>query len=465
MAGIVSYGAYIPKLRLERRHIAESWGTRGAPGEIAVGNFDEDSVTMAVEAGRDCVQDDPEGVGGLYFASTSAPYDEKSCSTLVASVLDLPGDALTADFGTTLSAGMSALIAAVGAVDDDLAESVLVTAAECRVPEPGTSDEQTLGDGAGAVLVGKEDPVARIEGIYTHYEEIMGSWRTADDHRVRDYNPRFFASKGYIPSMGAALKEAAREFGVTLEEVGRVAYSAPDFRSHGQVAKALKLDKEKVQDAMFGAVGGCGCAQPLMMLAAALEGAAPGDRILLAGSGDAYQVVLLEVTEKIKDLAARRGIAGHLESKQQLESYAKFLRYKELLDVEPMKNNSSPIQMWRDRKAVYPLYGKRCLECDTVYFPPRRVCPNCRAYDRNEDVKLEKRGRLFNFLDDHLYQSVETPTTLTITDLEGGGRIYAQMTDREVGEVELDMDVELVFRRIHDGASFHNYFWKTRPVR
>jgi uncharacterized OB-fold protein len=57
------------------------------------------------------------------------------------------------------------------------------------------------------------------------------------------------------------------------------------------------------------------------------------------------------------------------------------------------------------------------------------------------------------------------PTTLCIVDLEGGGRIFLQMTDREVDEVCLDMDVELTFRIIQDGKDFYSYFWKCRPVR
>lgn len=467
MAGVVAYGAYIPWLRLERKLIAQSWGIPGAPGEIAVGNFDEDSVTMAVAAGRDCLLDEPAGVGGLYFASTSAPYREKACSTLVATVLDLAGDAVTTDFGNSLSAGMGALVAAVGAVNDRIAPSVLVAAAECRVPEPRTADEQTLGDGAGAVLVGNENVIAEIKGIYTHYDEILGSWRNADDRRLREGNSRFFTSKGYTPSMAAALKGASEKFGVTADDLSKVVFAAPDFRSHQGIAKMMKLKPEegKAQDALFAFVGGCGCAQPLMMLASALEEAKPGDTILLAGAGDSYTVLLLEVTDAIADLPRRRGIKGHLATKRNMDSYAKFLSYKQLLEMEPAENISSSIQMWRDRKAVYPLYGKKCNSCETVYFPPKRVCPNCRAYDDNADIKLEKSGKLFNFIDDNLYPSEDPPTTLTISDLDGGGRIFLQMTDREVGEVEIDMDVELVFRKIHDGGQFHNYYWKTRPVR
>ena len=45
MVGIISYGAYLPLWRLSRDAI-----TRGAPGEKAVCNFDEDSITMAEPA-------------------------------------------------------------------------------------------------------------------------------------------------------------------------------------------------------------------------------------------------------------------------------------------------------------------------------------------------------------------------------------------------------------------------------
>jgi len=466
MAGIVGYGAYIPWLRLQRKLIAQSWGIPGAPGEIAVGNFDEDSITMAVEAGRDCIQDDPTGVGGLYFASTSPPYQEKSASTLIAMALDLGEDSATSDFGISLDAGLSALVAAIAAVDAGLKESILVSAAECRKPEPMSALEQTLGDGAAAVLVGKDNVVAEIKGTYSHYNEILGSWRTQKDDRIREFNPRFYASKGYVPDMVSALKGAIETFGVSLDEINKLVYSAPDFRSHGQVAKALGIKQpEKVQDALFASVGGCGCAQPLMMLSAALETAEPGDKILLAGSGDAYDVVLLEVTPKIKKLAPRRGVSGHLGSKQDLESYAKFLQFKDQLNLEKFEAGSSPILMWRERKTIYSLYGKKCKKCGTVYFPPYRICPECRAYEQNEDYRLARKGILFDFIHDYLFPSENPPTTLTITDLEGGGRIFSQMTDRVADEVKLDMEVELVFRKIHEGEKFHNYYWKTRPVR
>ena len=115
--GIVATGAYIPKYRLPRSVIAAAWGGRSLGGERSVANYDEDSVTMAVEAARDCLLGmDRSGIGGVYFASTTAPYQEKGCATLIATALDLPREVLTADFAHSLRSGTAALLAAGAAV-------------------------------------------------------------------------------------------------------------------------------------------------------------------------------------------------------------------------------------------------------------------------------------------------------------------------------------------------------------
>ncbi len=55
MAGIVSYGAYIPLWGLARAAIAGSWGGASIGGERSVANDNEDTVTMASEAAIDCL--------------------------------------------------------------------------------------------------------------------------------------------------------------------------------------------------------------------------------------------------------------------------------------------------------------------------------------------------------------------------------------------------------------------------
>ena len=99
MAGIVSYGAYIPIYRLSRDEIARAWGGGGRGGEKAVANWDEDSLTMGVEAVIDCLNNmNRELVDGLYFASTTPPYREKQSASIMAAAADLRRELVTADF-------------------------------------------------------------------------------------------------------------------------------------------------------------------------------------------------------------------------------------------------------------------------------------------------------------------------------------------------------------------------------
>src|SRR5690606_4162611 len=79
--GILSFGAYIPRLRLARKAIADANGWFNAAlkaqgkGERAICNWDEDPITMAVEAGRDALLgQDRAALRGLRFASTSFPF-------------------------------------------------------------------------------------------------------------------------------------------------------------------------------------------------------------------------------------------------------------------------------------------------------------------------------------------------------------------------------------------------------
>ncbi|UCH08432.1 MAG: 3-hydroxy-3-methylglutaryl CoA synthase, partial [Deltaproteobacteria bacterium] len=72
MVGIKSYGVYIPYYRLNRAEVAKNWGGFQMAGEKAVANFDEDTVTMGVEACRECLKGFDKGnIGALYLTSTT----------------------------------------------------------------------------------------------------------------------------------------------------------------------------------------------------------------------------------------------------------------------------------------------------------------------------------------------------------------------------------------------------------
>jgi acetyl-CoA acetyltransferase len=153
MSGITSYGAYIPFWRLSRDAIAKAWGRASLGGERSVANNDEDTVTMAVEATLDSLSGmDRQAIDGLYFASTSEPFREKQCATLVAAASDLNTEIITADFSNSLRSGTTALHAALDAVNSGSAHDVVVVASDIRLAYPRSDYEQNFGDAAAALL-------------------------------------------------------------------------------------------------------------------------------------------------------------------------------------------------------------------------------------------------------------------------------------------------------------------------
>src|SRR3990172_4991658 len=127
MVGIVSYGAYIPIYRLKKEELSRVWAESPQSGEKAVANFDEDSITLAVEAGVDCLKDTPrDQVEALYFATTNPPYKEKQSASIIAAALDLRGEMFSADFSTSIRGGTIALRTAMDAIKAGSSNNALV---------------------------------------------------------------------------------------------------------------------------------------------------------------------------------------------------------------------------------------------------------------------------------------------------------------------------------------------------
>lgn len=472
MVGITSCGAYIPIYRLSRSEIARVWEGSG-DGERAVANFDEDSLTMGVEAAIDCLGDiDRDLIDGLYFASTTPPYREKQAASILAAALALRPEIFTADFTDSLRAGTSAIRAAVDAVRAGSAQRVLVVIADCRLPAPNSEFERLFGDGAAAFLIGDSEVILDIEASYSLASEFMDVWRREQDTYHRTWEDRFVLEEGYQKILPQAVAKLMNDCGLTPQDFTRAIFYAPDARRHTQVARSLGFDaKTQLQDGMFDTVGNTGAAFAPMMLVAALEEAGPGDRLLFASYGDGCDAYIFSVTSAVEKIGDRRGIKRHLESKMALSSYGKYVRFRNLMEWEPERRPpeySSLTQYWRDRKEIMALVGHKCRQCGHIQidFPVQRICSWCQAKDDFESVRLSgKKGTLFTFSMDERARVLDLPSIMCVVDLEGGGRIFTQMTDRDPHEVKVDMPVEPTFRNLHDGMGFHNYFWKVRPVR
>ncbi len=467
MAGIASTGAYIPMTRLPLGLIHGRPAKDGSP-EKAVAYYDEDSVTMAVAAAVDCLSEfDRERVDSVMFASTTYPMREKQGAVVIATALGLRRDVETADYTGSLRAGTDALKGALRAVAAGAAKCVLVVASDCRMAAPRTPMESNLGDAAAAFLVTEDGALATLEASSAVANEMQDVWRSDADDFVHSWEARFVVEKGYVPSVSAAVRDLLEKVDVGVDAFAKIAIYAHDARSHATVTRKIGAPADRVQDTMFGRVGNCGAAFAPLLLCAALESAAAGDRILLAGYGDGAEAFAFSALGDDTVAQHRAGVSAQLERRRSLRSYDSYLRSRGL-DKKEWEAAAGPglaatVRM-RERDADIGLVGAACESCGQVHFPKPHVCYKCHARDRWRAYRLSDRtGAVLAYTFDYFFPTPEPPTIMTVTDVDGC-RLHIQLADVAPDRVRLELPVRFMFRKIHEAGGRGNYFWKAVPV-
>jgi 3-hydroxy-3-methylglutaryl CoA synthase len=467
MVGIKAFGAYVPRYRLGKD--TAGWGSSS---EKAVANFDEDSVTMAVAAGMNCLKGVDRGtIDGILFATTSPPYAEKQCAAIIATALDLRRDIFAADITGVLRAGTTALKMGMDSVSAGSARQVLVIASDARLATPRGEMERNLGDGAGAVLLAQDGVAATIEGVHSITENMLDMWRSQGDSFVRSWEDRFMNEEGLERILPDAVGGFMQKYDLTPKDFSRVAFYSPDARRHSQLGRRMGLAQEQMQDPLFGKVGNTGAAYPLMLLISALEESADGDLLLTASYGDGSDVLSFRVNEGIEALRDRLGVSRQVESKAVLPSYETYARWRDVWTSDAAARRPAPASpsvtaLWRESDQNIRLYGARCNQCRSIQYPPQRVCTICQAKDDSEPFRLsDQRGTVFTYSMDYLASTTDTPLVITVVNFECGGRMLCMMTDRELDELQVGMPVQMSFRKLRVVNGIHNYYWKSTPVR
>jgi 3-hydroxy-3-methylglutaryl CoA synthase len=482
MIGLVSYGGYIPRLRLPRKSIVQSmgWFTPAliavAQGERAFCNWDEDALTMAVAAARDCLAGlDKQKVDALYLGSTSLPYGDRQNAGILGTALNLREDIFSADVTGSQKAGTGALLSGLEAVKAGDRRTALVAASDKRETKASWFHEMWFGDAAASLLVGKDNVIAEFKGSHSISCDFVDHFR--DVHRKFDYawEERWIRDLGYSQILPAAIKALLDKTGVAIGQVSKLAYPCYFKREHADIGKKLGAKPEQLVDNLHEVMGESGVAHPLVQFIAALEGAKPGDKIVLASFGQGCDALLFEVTDAIAKLPARRGVKGSLANRNVVENYAKFLKFRDLINTEmgiraEADRNHALTVLWRKRKMILGLVGGRCQQCGTRQFPKTEICvnPDCHAYHRQEDCEFADTPAVVKtFTGDLLAVSVDPPAVYGLVQFSEGGRMMADFTDCELKDLKVGQPVSMSFRRRHhdEKRGFTGYFWKAVPQR
>jgi 3-hydroxy-3-methylglutaryl CoA synthase/uncharacterized OB-fold protein len=467
MRGILGAAGYVPYWRLDRGAIAQTFGAGGGRGTRSVASYDEDTTTMAVEAGRLALRSTGEAEPeALWFATVAPAYLDKTNATAIHAALRLDSAVPALDFGGAIRSGVGALTTGL-----DGTKPVLVVMADQRDGLPTSADEAAGGDAAAAVLVGSDADgpvIAELLGAAGASDEFVDRWRTPGDRRSKVWEERF-GEKKYVPLVEQAWNAALKAAELTPDAVDRVIIAGAHARAVRAVANRLGVAKEAVVDDRAATVGFTGAAHTGLLLADGLEQAAPGEVLALVSLADGADVLVFRTTDALARYSPVRTVAAQIAGGTDLP-YGKFLSWRGVVTLEPPRrpepDRISASVAGRTEDWKYGFVGSRDRSTDALHMPPARISRVGDALDEMEPAPMsDVAGTIATFTVDRIAYSPSPPIVFAVVDFDGGGRLPIELTDVLADEVKMGDRVEMTFRRLSTADGIHNYFWKARPIR
>ena len=334
-SAILGYGAYIPFYRIPTSEIARVWkgGGSGPNAEKAVASMDEDTVTMAIEAARYAMKmAGTTNLGAVFVGTESKPYAVKPTSTMVAQALG-QHYTLAADLEFACKAGTEAIQVITGLVGSGMIEAGLAIGMDTAQGRPGDDLEYAAASGGAAYVIGKNgrDAIAVIDCSTSFVSDTGDFWRRAHERYPRHLS-RFTGEPAYFYHIESSVKTLFRETGHKPSDFAYAVFHQPNPRFPVEVATRLGFTMEQVKTGLLNPmIGNTYAGSSPLGLAAVLDEAKPGDKILLAsfGSGAGSDAFCIEVLNGIKKT---RGVNPTVKSMIQRGSKIDYSTYSKFRD-------------------------------------------------------------------------------------------------------------------------------------
>jgi hydroxymethylglutaryl-CoA synthase len=343
MFGIVGYGAYVPRYRIRTSEIAAQWG-RASDGEPkgtgliekTVPAMDEDAITIAVEAARYALLRagiDPKQVGALYVGSESHPYAVKPSGTVVAEALGIGPHVHVADLQFACKAGTEAMFCALSHVKAGQMDFALAIGADTSQGAPADPLEFTASAGGAAFVFGRGDGVVcEVQHTHTVTSDTPDFWRR-EGRTYPSHAGRYTGEPAYFEHVLACASDILKKSGTLASEFDHVVFHMPNDKFPLAAAKRLGFSSAQMEAGfLVREMGNTYSGSSPMGLAAVLDGASAGDRILLVsyGSGSGSDGFVLQATAAI-DAARTKApsLRAELGGRKVYLSYAQYAKYRD----------------------------------------------------------------------------------------------------------------------------------------
>jgi len=333
--GIVGYGAYIPMYRIKGSEIARVWGKARAPvEEKAVAGPDEDTATMSVEAARYALRRagiDPRDIGAIYVGTESPPYAVKPTATIVAEAIGASGETIAVDMEFACRAGTTAMQNVIGLVASGMIKYGLAIGADVAQGRPGDELEFTAASGAAAYIVGPAgESLAVLEGSSSYVSDTPDFWRREGQFYPRHFF-RFTGEPAYFRHIVTAARLLMEELGLKPSDFSHVVFHQPNVKFPLRACKMLGFTAEQVRHGLVvNEIGNTYAGSSMIGLAAALDAAKPGERVLVVsfGSGAGSDAFSIVVTDLIEERRGRAPLVRDLISRKAYLDYAQYAKFR-----------------------------------------------------------------------------------------------------------------------------------------
>jgi hydroxymethylglutaryl-CoA synthase len=346
MAGIVGYGACIPRKRIRSEEIARQWGKdpetirRGLLlEEKSVPGIDEDTITISVAAARSALDRagiDPARIGALYIGSESHPYAVKPSGTVVAEALGVGPRVHVADFEFACKAGTEAMFVALGLVEAGRVEYALGIGADTSQGAPNDALEFSASAGGAAYIFGRENLLAEVLHTHSYTTDTPDFWRREGEFYPR-HGGRFTGEPAYFHHVLSATREILEASGLKPADFRHAVFHMPNGKFPLAAGKELGFTREQLQTGwIVPQMGNTYSGSSPTGLAAILDVAEPDDLILITsfGSGAGSDSFILRATERLPGV---RGLAptvrSMLDGPREYLTYGQYAKLREKIIV------------------------------------------------------------------------------------------------------------------------------------
>lgn len=463
--GITAVGAYLPALRVDRKAIAAeyAWSGLGMPraGFRALAGWDEDTLTMAVEAARGIIQPAP---AALRLASTSAYYTDRAQSAIALDALALPRSVRTCDLANSRRAGTTALLDALLGTNAEV-----VVASEKRLTEAGSAAQLGYGDGAAAVRVGAEGGAVLVgHASLTH--DLVDRYTSRDHPTPYAYEERFVRDVAVAEIVIPAVRLACTAAGIEPAQLAHVAIAEPVNGTWSAASRKLKAGAPNHCEAVYYRAGDLCSAMALFGLGLALDAAKPGDHVLVLGFGSGADALIFK---KVGSVAGSDRFPAVLAEGTRLASPTRFLNLASAISLDwgmraEFQQKAQATVLERIGRDIIGFVGGRD-SLGNVQFPKSEypVNPAIDQVEVLEDVRLaDLPARIVSTTADRLNFSPDPPFDFGLVQFENGARVMMEMVDRpEAGFAVGDpVRMRLRIKSQNRELGTRSYFWKAAPT-